>query len=100
MYIEDGRNADLKAKEQEINRLTIKVNELRQANDEKDKFLAKLGIFGTPEMRRMSAYIDEFRNENKKLREQIRQKEQEKLMLEVAFNNIKASKSMQGSKND
>jgi len=97
MYIEEDTNADLRAKEQEINRLTIKVDELRQANDEKDKFLAKLGISGTSEMRRISAYIDEFRNENKKLREQMRQKEQEKLMLEIALNNAKAT---QGAKDE
>ena len=97
MYIEEDTNADLKTKEQEINRLTIKVDELRQANDEKDKFLTKLGISGTPEMRRISAYIDEFRNENKKLREQMRQKEQEKLMLEIALNNAKAA---QGAKDE
>lgn len=91
MYIEDDRNADIIAKEQEINRLLVKLEDLKQSNDEKDKFLTKLGISGTPEMRRISAYIDEFRNENKKLREQMRQKEQEKLMLEVKFNNVIAA---------
>lgn len=78
-------------RDKEIEQLKANLLKFQKANDEKNAFLEKLGISTGGEFRRISFYINQFRDENAKLREQLRQKEQEKLMLEIALSNAKAA---------
>lgn len=80
------RDSFIKAKDDKIAELEGLVKKFRDANEEKNQFLKKLGISATGEYKRISCFLNELRAENSNLRNKI-------LEQEVEIQNLKAALS-------
>ena len=62
----------IKSLYKQLQRKEEELEKFRKANDEKNEFLQKLGISATGEFKRISQYISQLEQQNKRLREVLK----------------------------